>query len=469
VKGFSAIVAAGVLALALAVPAAAAPRLVAPSESEGNPAFAGDEIVYLHRTPNGGSEVRAVAPDGKTRAVATLGTSRPWLNPWDEGLADFARTLIEVRGSSQALGVRTMELSGDRYGHTERTAVMGGPTRGPLGNVGEFCQQDWQTMVPTIDVDGDRLAYVRDDCSRGGVPRQVAVRDLSTGLEWLGPATATREVRLAGRYLAYHPAGRAGALEVYDIDAGQAVRTLDGTQGGRFDVQADGTVADSARSPYESCRGVLVWRPGTDTPTQVAGCEWTLGAIDGDHLALSSLFGYRGEREALAVLPLGGRAREIQLPGPLDQQPDLDGNRIVFSTSGCSTDTGGVWIDDGADSPPPPAQAECSVRIRDMTLRATPDGKVRVPVICPRGCRGAIQISGGRGYRQHFNSPWVPYGSSDMFQRESGQAVRVPVNVGDLRKRYGRRTLKVRVEVRINKRSASFRFVRAVRYMKLRV
>jgi hypothetical protein len=104
-----------------------------------------------------------------------------------------------------------------------------------------------------------------------------------------------------------------------------------------------------------------------------------------------------------------------------------------------------------------------------MTLRAGHDGKVRVPVICPRGCRGAIEISGGRGYRQHFNDAWVPYGPNNMFQRESGQAVRVPVNVGDLRSRFGRRTLNVRVEVRINKRSPSFRFVRAVRHMKLRV
>lgn len=71
------------------------------------------------------------------------------------------------------------------------------------------------------------------------------------------------------------------------------------------------------------------------------------------------------DQGALAVVTLGGQARTIDLPGPLAGEPDLDDKRIVFSTRGCSADTGGVWVDDGTDNsvvpaPPPP---QCSVRL----------------------------------------------------------------------------------------------------------
>ena len=69
----------------------------------------------------------------------------------------------------------------------------------------------------------------------------------------------------------------------------------------------------------------------------------------------------------------------------------------------------------------------------------------------------------GRRYREDFHYP------ADLFEVPAGGSIRVPLSLGSLRKRYGRRTLNVRVEVHINQRANPYRIVRAVRYLKMRV
>ena len=444
--------------MAFAAPAVAAPRMVAASESAGNPAFAGGEVIYAAPVASRGTELRAVAADGSTRLVHTFRVAAAHPNPWDEGFGDFASLLIELRGSPEGLAARVLTHWGDRYFSHERSEIVSGQAAGGLAGVASHCNQNYVAVTPSIDVDGSRLAYVREICSRG-TSRQVVVRDIRTGTETTGPATATREVRLAGRYLAYRPADRPTTVDVYDLERAQVVKTVL-EAGVRFDVQADGKVADGP-GPYGSCQGGVRWRSlAEETPHTVAGCEWGLTAIDGDHIALSRLT----QPGAVAVVALDGQARVIDLPGPLAQEPDLQGNRIAFATSGCSTDTGGVWVDDGTGSPAPRASlTECSVRLPKSTLRVARNGTVRVPVSCPTGCRGAIHIRGGRRYQEEFNF------ADDMFEVAARGKLSVPVSVGLLRKRYGRRTLHVRVEVRINQRVNQYRYVRVVRNLKMQV
>lgn len=89
-----------------------------------------------------------------------------------------------------------------------------------------------------------------------------------------------------------------------------------------------------------------------------------------------------------------------------------------------------------------------------------------MPVSCPTGCRGSIEIRGGRRYRDWFN---LPFGPQDMFELAGGSRADVPVDLGSTRRRYRGRTIKVRVHVRINQRVNPHRVVGAVKYVKMRV
>ena len=445
--------------LALAAPAAAAPRLVAPSESVGNPAFAGNEIVYSAGAVKGRTEVRAVPPDGTSRVLHTFGFGTLPPDPWDDGSGYSEQLDIELRGSAEALGVHVLRRSASRYDASESNVVVGGPTGGALGELTRSCNGQYAGH-PALDADGPRLAFVKETCATSAA-RHVVVSDVRSGAETNGPATATREVRLAGRYLAYRPAGRPKTVEIYDVEASRVVKAVDGVEG-RFDIQADGTVA-YGRGGTEQCPMGVRWQSlDSDTVHSAAGCEWSLAAIDDGHIAV---WRTNFDEGALAVVPLRGQARSIPLPGALAAEPDLDGNRVVFTTRGCSSDTGGVWIDDGADAPPTPTQPQCAVRLGSATLRRSRKGVVNVPVTCPTGCRGSIEVRGGRRYGEWFKEP---FGPGDMFEAAAGQTVHVPMKLDEMPRRYRGRTIKVRVAVRINQRINPNRVVGAVKYLKLR-
>jgi hypothetical protein len=442
------------LAAVAAAPAGAAPRLVAPTEAIGNPTFAGNEIVYAAEGPRGAAIIRAVGPHGTVRLVRRLPNVRAMVaDPFDDGFGFTFDQRVELRGTPSALGIRVRVLQGDRYSSTIEDRIFGGPAGAPLPYLYSHClAPSWQRGVSpvdnAIDADGRRIAFVRETCDQSGpVGLHVVVRDALTGAETVGPATATREVRLAGRYVAYRPAPSVGSVSVYDIDAGQVVNTVE-TSAPRFDVQADGKLALGplpGRFGYEfPCSDVVWFSPGDQTPHKVADCNSALVAIDGDHIALM-----RQEPSGqAAVVTLGGATREIRAPAPIAVEPDLRGSRLVYATMGCSADTGAVWVDDGTGAPQPGAALpECTVRAPRGPLKLDRKGVVQVPVTCPTGCRGsfAMSLSGGTNR---------PLGGVSAFQVPARGTRRFPITIGRLESPFnGHRWIPVRIEIRINKRS----------------
>jgi hypothetical protein len=138
---------------------------------------------------------------------------------------------------------------------------------------------------------------------------------------------------------------------------------------------------------------------------------------------------------------------------------------MVFSTTGCSRDTGAVWLDDGSDnSTLLPENPECSVRPPRGTFKVDRKGRVSIPVSCPTGCRGGIELTAGRRYA-------ALVGLADYFEVPAGKQRRISIALGELRRQYKRHhTIHVRVEIRVNKRDARYgEFVRAVRVVRVRL
>jgi hypothetical protein len=135
----------------------------------------------------------------------------------------------------------------------------------------------------------------------------------------------------------------------------------------------------------------------------------------------------------------------------------------VFSTLGCSRDTGAVWMDDGSDpSVLIPELLECRARAPRGPLKVSRRGRVTVPVACTSGCRGGVVIRAGRRYDDELNFPVA-------FEAAARRTKAVPVEVGNLRRRFrGRRTINVRIEIRVNSRDGGS-YTRTQRVVKLKL
>jgi hypothetical protein len=350
----------------------------------------------------------------------------------------------------------------DRYSRSVYRRAALGTRTGPLAAFEPHCETERAPTQPALDVDGSRVAFVRETCQHErATAHAVMIQDVNTGVQSAGPATATSEVRMAGRYIAYRPAEHPDQIAVYDLDTSQVVKTIPGASA-RFDVQADGKLAEGPApgETFTPCTRGVRWH-AIDDPAEhvIAGCDSALIAIDGDHIGL-----WRQSPRGAAIATLDGAAREVNVPGTLAFEPELSGNRMVFSTTGCSRDTGAVWLDDGTDSSTLiPELPECRARPPQGTLKVDRKGRVAVPVSCPTGCRGGIEVTAGRRYADLI-------GLADFFEVPARKSRRISIDVGDLPKQFKRRgSILVRVEIRVNARDGGYGYTRTVRVLRMKL
>jgi hypothetical protein len=250
-----------VVALAVAAPASA--DTVARRTPAVGPVLAGDVVLWGEEARTGAARVMSGAPGRRATLVYRIAPSTA--RRTERGFMGYPATFA---GSSAAFAAfthtSTVTASGSDYVSTaSTTAVVGGPLRGPprvlagcippRGDLG--CGGSCDDEPSGVAADGDRIAVAE---SRGPCDRP------EEGRAWItvhGPAGTTtvpvgsgvpgeyvRDLRLAGRYLAWIHWGEVDEVVVFDLAAGAAVvrvtaRDLGAVHIEQLDLQPDGTVA----------------------------------------------------------------------------------------------------------------------------------------------------------------------------------------------------------------------------------
>ena len=176
-----------------------------------------------------------------------------------------------------------------------------------------------------------------------------------------------------------------------------------------FDVQDDGKLAVLAWDYNRRCMRVQWFGPKEDGPQPLGCATWNDVALDENRLALTGNGG-------LFIATLGGQTVQWPLPAPLAGGVDLDGDRMAYSTVGCSSGTGGIWLEDltgdpntSRAAPPPP----CTLKLRERgTLKVDRKYRTKVTISCPNGCRGGAEVT----YRG-----WPVGGPNKAFELKAGE------------------------------------------------
>src|SRR5688572_20367576 len=98
---------------ALAAPAQAERRLVAPAEAIAEPAIAGDAVAYVSLNARRQSELRLAGPDGQSHLLSTLGTWR-LPDPFDSS-GTYTELDTQVIASTYGVAALQTTFSHTRY------------------------------------------------------------------------------------------------------------------------------------------------------------------------------------------------------------------------------------------------------------------------------------------------------------------------------------------------------------------
>jgi hypothetical protein len=322
---------------------------------------------------------------------------------------------VRLRASPTHLGTSVSRSAGWRDVFSNHQGKRdAGPLAGPaeeLGGCGPYSDAPF-------DVDGARVAYSRSrDCQSAG-GHEIVVRDLDKQTDVAVIADeapgSIADLRLAGRYLAWSRESTPDAkLTVYDLDARAVVTTIPGEDPG-FDLRPDGTVVRVPRPGESGCAPVETWSLGARTPTTIDRCASAPVAVDGADVAFVSRAidrnGVAGKRHALVVAGVDGTHRRERLVWSVGSGGlrglDLDGGRLAYAVEGCTYRAGGrLYVDDGSGAAPT-ERLDCKPRLARTPLKVdTRTRRLTVPVRCPNGCGGLVQLVRPKGYN------WVPASS----------------------------------------------------------
>ena len=405
------------LAIALAAPApaqAAVPKLVARGTPIGNPALAGKSVYFAQQGVARQVVVERVS-GGRTRIVGRLG-----------------KGAIPVRVDASAAGYAVLwEVFGAPGSGIVDSTLSAGPPGGPPAIVARGCpgREPPRTIMA---VDGNRLAYVDFDCdpttSHGG----VIVRDLRTRAEVARLPAFGNSVAIAGDLVAFQDLSNYETIDVFDVAAKRLVRTLTVPGLRNLAVQDDGGLAAVAASDFDrDCSGRIgVSPPGSDFLSSLDECGAdTILAIANDHVV---------EDLGTALKVWGGAAFARHESGDAWVDSfDLEGDRLLFATRGCSFDTGSIWIADVRGSPiRSPRATHCKASLGAGPYTVDERGVVRVRTSCPTGCKAAVEFERGLGV--------------ENFESRHGAAKSVPVQLRDPDALFaGRSTIRLALKVTV--------------------
>jgi hypothetical protein len=263
------------------------------------------------------------------------------------------------------------------------------------------CNGDPITAPPSVAV-WDELGAYTNGCPSDRTPLVVRRLDRPHEKPLFRLKDVYGAIDLAGDYVAIAYGGDPhGALTVYNWRDGKVVYETsapfyseeDGAA--TLELQPDGKVAALLDSSGYYCKAA--WLSPAEPTAHVVGTT-DCGAsirLRSDRLAWMRV-AKRGHRE-LVVTPLGAPGRtEARFPGTLGDSFAWDGGRLAYSVRRCDgrsdlllrRQTGGPVFRDRAP-------IRCPLRVTRKRLRVTRGSEqLRVPMRCPRGCSGTMQILG---------------------------------------------------------------------------
>jgi hypothetical protein len=183
-------------------------------------------------------------------------------------------------------------------------------------------------------------------------------------------------------------APRGTVVHVFDTAAGTRRDLPDAPEwrDGVYQVLSDGTLVISGVRT-----GIYVWPPGATTPHLLPGVRGPAYGVAG---AGRMLFSPPGAAAALGLIGLDGSGlRAVGAPGAgISRVPlYLDASTAAFSSSSCQG-RAQVTTVDLTDTAAPAAPDGCPVRIQGSTVTFDRTGRGTLRVICPNGCRSAMQL-----------------------------------------------------------------------------
>jgi hypothetical protein len=249
-------------------------------------------------------------------------------------------------------------------------------------------------------VDGDRIAYLGDDCTEKttGVGARVVVRDLAAAgapvVASFPMAEQPNTLDLAGNHVAL--AGffsRPPELRVYDLKTSDVAYKLNHNFA-LFALQADGKVAVAHPTSLGECR--IEWFSRAEPVAhRIDVCPRGDVRMAGDRIAVDRL---EGSGSSLDVVSLNGARRSVTFFEPAGSLTgfDWDGARLAYGVQGCARVDDAVFVEDLTSDPPVVEGSPCIASIDTKTARSDRKGLVRLRVACAEGCTAELNLFSGR-------------------------------------------------------------------------
>ena len=424
------------LALALAAPAGAAVTKMAELPA-GEVELAGQSVVFS--SPAGGKARYVRADPGGATTVLREFTGVAGDD--DECCQTFYNTAFAASDKRVAIS-SFYEAYAKGFLAQSDYRLHAGPLNGELSEL-FTCQ-----MNHPYDVDGDRIAYLGDDCTEksSGGPR-VVVRNLgAAGNPVVASFPMTEQpntLDLAGDHVAL--AGfyaKPPELRVYDINISEVAYKLNHNFA-QFALQADGKVALAQTEELSSDCRIEWFSKAEPTPHRIELCPRGRIRMANDRIAFDKAEGTAGA--SLNVTTLAGQWRAFTFfdPGRGLTGFDFDGSRLAYGARGCIRADDAIWVDDlqspDVDSPTVEG-GRCTAAVLTKVARADRKGLVRVRVSCPEGCVGELNLYVGKSVASRRPA---------RFTVEAGGSRSVPIRLQSLRdvRRFGSRVYSARVSV----------------------
>jgi hypothetical protein len=368
---------------------------------------------------------------------------------------------------TQLVLVRMSQSSDEFFGDSAGVSVGVGPLGGRLRRL-LSCTTDEGADVPhplfPFDLYGDLLAYDSRPCDARA--ERPVVRNLATRTAVGLPLTPGREIArfaVAGRYVALATAppasgGWPDSVAVHDARSGEVVYTAALPAGEvlhGMDLRSDGSLAVVSSSSFNDPPSVFCATSSLllFAPTQSSGRRLEARPCSGLAALAGSRIVYRagaGKRSALTtVTPEGVRQRLLGIGNVRLHGLDAGRSRIAYAIRMCS---GGarLVVQRPGGAAASAGSARCPVSLPAGRLPASRSGWVAVPVRCPRGCDGYLDVSRGPLYAV----------SDKRFRLLSGRRyVRVRLGETARRRLRARGTLRVRLSVALYDRAFDYHVV----------
>jgi hypothetical protein len=382
------------LVLALAAPANAEVTRMATGPTGIGVELAGSSVVFNSL----GSPARIVRADPDGSAVVLRTYTPLGGNDDDECCSSFFTAGFSASATQVATSTFFEAYAKGMLAQSDYN-LQAGPLKGSQSVLFQ-CQGNHP-----YDVDGDRIAYLGDDCTEktSGQGSRVVTRNLAEpGTPVVGSFPMTRQpntLDLAGDYVALSGFfGQQPEVVVHNTAGAEQYKLNHNFA--EYSLQSDGKLALSQTEQLSSDCRIEWFSREQPTPHRIEFCPRGPIRMAGNRIA----FDRREPGNAVVSLnltTLDGQRQAYTVFDPASSLIgyDFDGARLAYGVRGCTRAQDTIWVDDlgttGTDSPTVEG-GPCTANVETKNARATSKGIVRLRVRCPEGCNASLSLYKGK-------------------------------------------------------------------------